>query len=86
MKRKIRILHFIYSLKSGGAELVNSINKERFDNAICCGSDAGSSQIRSDVEILRIDEKDARKREQYLKSGLGKKYIRNRIKNYLDNL
>ncbi len=34
----------------------------------------------------RIDEKDARKREKYLKSGMGKKYIRNRLKNYLDNL
>ena len=33
-----------------------------------------------------IDEKDARQREKYLKSGMGKKYIRNRIKNYLENL
>ena len=33
-----------------------------------------------------IDEKDARKREKYLKSGMGKKYMRNRIKNYLENL
>ena len=33
-----------------------------------------------------IDEKDARQREKYLKSGMGKKYIRNRLKNYLDNL
>jgi putative endonuclease len=33
-----------------------------------------------------INEKDARQREKYLKSGMGKKYIRNRLKNYLDNL
>ncbi len=33
-----------------------------------------------------IDEKDARQREKYLKSGMGKKYIRSRIKNYLENL
>jgi len=33
-----------------------------------------------------IDEKDARQREKYLKSGMGKKYIRGRIKNYLENL
>ena len=33
-----------------------------------------------------LDEKDARQREKYLKSGMGKKYIRNRLKNYLDNL
>ena len=33
-----------------------------------------------------ICEDDARKRERYLKSGMGKKYLRNRIKNYLENL
>ena len=33
-----------------------------------------------------INEKDARQREKYLKSGMGKKYIKNRIKNYLENL
>ena len=31
-----------------------------------------------------IDEKDARAREKYLKSGMGKRYIRNRLKNYLN--
>ncbi len=33
-----------------------------------------------------IDEKDARQREKYLKSGMGKKYIRSRIKKYFENL
>jgi putative endonuclease len=33
-----------------------------------------------------IDENDARQRKKYLKSGMGKKYIRSRIKNYLENL
>ncbi|MFC1881519.1 GIY-YIG nuclease family protein [Thermodesulfobacteriota bacterium] len=33
-----------------------------------------------------INEKDARKREKYLKSGMGKKYLRNRLKKYLENL
>ena len=33
-----------------------------------------------------IDEIDARARERYLKSGMGKRYIRNRIKNYLGDL
>ena len=33
-----------------------------------------------------IDEIDARARETYLKSGMGKRYIRNRLKNYLGNL
>lgn len=30
-----------------------------------------------------LDEKDARSREKYLKSGMGKRYIKNRIKRFL---
>ena len=33
-----------------------------------------------------LDETDARYRERYLKSGMGKKYLRNRLKKYLVNL
>ncbi|MDP2684601.1 MAG: GIY-YIG nuclease family protein [bacterium] len=31
------------------------------------------------------NESDARAREKYLKTGMGKRYIRNRLKNYLLN-
>jgi putative endonuclease len=33
-----------------------------------------------------ISEKDAKAREKYLKTGMGKRYTANRIKNYLKNL
>ena len=33
-----------------------------------------------------IDEKDARAREKYLKSGIGKRYLRNRLNNYMSDL
>ena len=33
-----------------------------------------------------IDEDDARRRERYLKSGAGKKYLRNRLRTYLEDL
>ena len=33
-----------------------------------------------------LNEDDAKQREMYLKSGMGKKYIRNRLKRYLENL
>jgi len=33
-----------------------------------------------------LNEDDAEQREIYLKSGMGKKYIRNRLKRYLENL
>lgn len=32
-----------------------------------------------------LSETDAIAREKYLKSGMGKRYIRNRLKEYLDN-
>ena len=33
-----------------------------------------------------LNEKDAQQREKYLKSGMGKKYLRNRNKHYLKDL
>ena len=33
-----------------------------------------------------LNEDDARQRERYLKSGMGKKYLRNRLKKYFVNL
>jgi len=33
-----------------------------------------------------ISEKDARKRELQLKTGFGRSYLRNRVKNYLESL
>ena len=33
-----------------------------------------------------LNEYDARRRERYLKSGMGKKYLKNRLKSYLGNL
>jgi putative endonuclease len=33
-----------------------------------------------------INEKDARAREKYLKSGMGKRYLKNRLKCYRENL
>ena len=33
-----------------------------------------------------LNETDARNRERYLKSGMGKKYLRNRLKSYLNDL
>jgi putative endonuclease len=33
-----------------------------------------------------LNEEDARRRERYLKSGAGKKYLRNRLRTYLEDL
>jgi len=33
-----------------------------------------------------LDKEDAFQREKYLKSGMGKRFLRNRLKNYFNNL
>jgi putative endonuclease len=49
-----------------------------------------STKTRLPFELVyyeaSISEKDAKAREKYLKTGMGKKYISNRIKNYSGNL
>ena len=49
-----------------------------------------SSRKRRPFELIyyeaSLNESDAKMREQYLKSGPGKRYIRNRLKFYFNNL
>lgn len=46
-----------------------------------------STRLRLPIILVYYEvcgnETDARSREKYLKSGMGKRYIKNRIKNYL---
>ena len=50
----------------------------------------GSTKDRLPMKLIYyeacIDGKDARAREKYLKTGMGKRYLRNRLKNYLVHL
>ena len=50
----------------------------------------GSTATRRPLRLIYYEaclkETDARAREKYLKSGMGKRYIRNRLKNYLGDL
>lgn len=49
-----------------------------------------ATKSRLPMELMYYEvsgsERDARARERYLKSGLGKRYIRNRLKHQLANL
>jgi putative endonuclease len=49
-----------------------------------------STRNRRPLELVYyeacLNEDDAKQRETYLKSGMGKKYIRNRLRRYLENL
>ena len=47
-----------------------------------------STKSRKPFKIIyyeaSLDKKDAEARERYLKSGMGKRYIKNRLKNYFN--
>ena len=62
--------------------------KKRINEHLSCRVE--STKNRLPIKLIYyeacIDEKDAREREKYLKSGMGKRYIRNRLKNYLRDL
>ncbi len=49
-----------------------------------------STRKRSPFKLIYyeacLNEADARRQERYLKSGMGKKYLINRLKSYLENL
>lgn len=49
-----------------------------------------STSYRRPFELIYYEacssKEDALAREKYLKSGMGKRYIKNRLKNYLENL
>ena len=49
-----------------------------------------STRNRRPLQIIYykacINEKDAEQREKYLKSGMGKRYLKNRLKRYLEDL
>jgi putative endonuclease len=49
-----------------------------------------STQYRGPWSLIyyeaSLDIEDARARERYLKSGMGKRYLRNRMKNHLNRL
>ena len=54
------------------------------------GGKSKSTKDRRPLKLIyyeaSINEEDARNREKYLKSGMGKKYLRNRMKIFLENL
>ena len=51
---------------------------------------ARSTKNRRQLKLIYyeacLNEEDATQREKYLKSGMGKKYLKNRVKRYLSDL
>jgi len=61
------------------------VRKKKHDNGLVF-----STKSRRPLKLIYYEacfsKKDAKAREKYLKSGMGKRYIRNRLKDYLNNV
>ncbi|MHA2032160.1 MAG: glycosyltransferase [Candidatus Kariarchaeaceae archaeon] len=63
--KKIRVMHLIHQLGTGGAEngiinLLNHINKEFFETSICAFVGNGTQTARLDQRVIRLFELDKR--------------------------
>jgi len=85
-------MHCVYTLLSekDGYFYTGSTNdlKRRFEEHNI--GRVNSAKNRSPLNLFYyeacINEEDARQRERYLKFGMGKKYLRNRLKKFFENL
>ena len=85
-------MHYVYTLLSekDGYFYTGSTNdlKRRFEEHNT--GRVNSTKNRRPMKLIYyeacLNEEDTRQRERYLKSGMGKKYLRNRLKNSLQNL
>ena len=84
------MLYYVYVLKSKKDNKFYTGMTNNLEKRLCEHNSAlvFSTKSRIPLEIVyyeaSFNEKDAEAREKYLKSGMGKRYIKNRIKNYLD--
>ena len=58
----VRVMHFIHSLKAGGAErqlgyLVQSSDPAKLTHAVCCFNDEGRAELYSRAEIFKLDRR-----------------------------
>jgi len=72
-------MYYVYVLQS---EQDNKFYKEH--NSGISNSTKGRIPLRLVYYEYCLDHRDALKRERYLKTTWGKRYIKNRIKNYLE--
>ena len=85
-------MHYVYILHSKKDSkfytgLTNDLKRRMKEHQ---SGNVKSTLNRRPLELIYyeacLNEDDAKQREMYLKSGMGKKYIRNRLKRYLENL
>ena len=85
-------MHYVYTLLSDkdGNLYTGSTNDLKRRLKEHNAGNVNSTKNRRPLKLIYyeacINEEDARQREKYMKSGMGKKYLRNRLKNYLGNL
>jgi len=82
-------VHLLLSLKDGRfyTGWTNDLKRRLHEHV---SGNVKSTRNRRPLKLLYyegcLNETDAQQREKYLKSGMGKKYLRNRNKHYLQDL
>ena len=89
---QIKIMNYVYTLLSDkdGKLYTGSTNDLKRRLKEHQSGNVSSTKSRRPLRLIYyeacINQEDARQREKYLKSGMGKKYLRNRLKKYIENL
>ena len=89
---QIKLMNYVYTLLSDkdGKLYTGSTNDLKRRLKEHESGNVSSTKSRRPLRLIYyeacIDQEDARQREKYLKSGMGKKYLRNRLKKYIENL
>ena len=82
-------VYLLYSEKDGKfyTGSTNDLQRRLLEHI---SGNVGSTKNRRPLKLIYyetcLSEEDGQQREMYLKSGMGKRYLRNRIKRYLENL
>ena len=89
---QIKLMNYVYTLLSDkdGKLYTGSTNDLKRRLKEHESGNVSSTKSRRPLRLIYyeacINQEDARQREKYLKSGMGKKYLRNRLKKYIENL
>ena len=82
-------VYLLYSEKDGKfyTGSTNDLQRRLLEHI---SGNVGSTKNRRPLKLIYyetcLSEEDGQQREMYLKSGMGKRYLRNRLKRYLENL
>ncbi len=87
----VRPFHYVYVLKNGKGNFYTGCTKDlKKRYAEHKRGESTYTRTRGPYELIYyeacLNKNDAYRRERYLKTGMGKRYLRNRIKSFTEGL